>query len=66
MAVNKGDIPMWQIQNGYARVVSELTVWSNGTKIRRYQGQDKRDTVWHPKEKGFRKMTALLVEEVSD
>ncbi|QPK89852.1 hypothetical protein IEN91_05285 [Bacillus velezensis] len=42
-------------------VINTFTVWSNGTKIRRYQGQDKNSTQHHP-DKGFKKMIAILVE----
>lgn len=42
------------------------TVWSNGNKIRRYSGQDKpgADVKKTAPERGFRKMTVILIEEV--
>ena len=36
------------------------SVWSNGTMIRRYQGQNEQST--KSPAKGFRKMVAILVE----
>ncbi|WP_339811172.1 hypothetical protein MKY63_00800 [Paenibacillus sp. FSL R7-0189] len=43
--------------------IDVLNVWTNGRKIRRLCGQDE-DSVWHPANK-FRKMTAILIPEVS-
>jgi hypothetical protein len=45
--------------------VKRLTVWTNGSVIKRYQGQDKRDPRSNYKTsptRGFRKMTAVLYE----
>lgn len=44
------------------RVVNVTNVWSNGKKIRRYQGQGE-NTKWHNPDDGYRKMVAILVEE---
>lgn len=41
--------------------VTVLNVWSNGRKIRRLSGQDESST-WHPPSKGYRRMTAILIE----
>lgn len=43
------------------KIVSTVKVWSNGRVIRRYQGQDKIGAYNGPS-KGFRIMTAILVE----
>lgn len=53
------------VRNGRERVVSVVNVWSNGKKIRRWAGQGE-GSEWHSPEKGYRKMTAILVEEVSE
>jgi len=41
-------------------VINTLNVWSNGVKIRRYQGQGEGNN--NSPEKGFRKMVAVLIE----
>lgn len=43
-------------------VVSVVSVWSNGSKIRRYSGQDEH-SVWHNPKDGYRKMYAVLIEQ---
>lgn len=44
------------------------TVWSNGKVIRRYCGQDKPDAYVSKTapSRGFRKMTVILIEEVTE
>lgn len=44
---------------GCLKVNNVLSVWSNGTKIRRYCGQDKNST--HGDDK-YKRMVAILVE----
>ena len=59
------DIHAELVRAGRERVVSVVNVWSNGNKIRRWAGQGE-DSEWHSPGKGYRKMTAILVEEVAD
>lgn len=42
-------------------IVNVVSVWSNGTTIRRYAGQDKTSS-----KTGYRKMVAILVEVKDD
>ncbi|WP_151035741.1 hypothetical protein [Bacillus wiedmannii] len=42
-------------------IVNVVSVWSNGTTIRRYAGQDKNSS-----KTGYRKMVAILVEVKDD
>ncbi|WP_141431943.1 hypothetical protein [Bacillus sp. 03113] len=42
-------------------VVNVVTAWSNGSKIRRYQGQGE-GSEWHSPKDGYRKMYAVLIE----
>lgn len=42
-------------------IVNVVSVWSNGTTIRRYAGQDKGNV-----KTGYRKMVAILVEVKDD
>ncbi len=42
-----------------------VNVWSNGSKIRRYNGQGNA-SVWHNPSDGYRKMYAVLIEEGGD
>ncbi|WP_199089067.1 hypothetical protein [Bacillus mycoides] len=42
-------------------IVNVVSVWSNGTTIRRYAGQDKNSA-----KTGYRKMVAILVEVKDD
>lgn len=48
------------IAQGYD-VVNVVTAWSNGNKIRRFQGQDE-NSAWHNPRNGYRKMYAVLIE----
>ncbi|AMW62165.1 hypothetical protein PHRODO_124 [Bacillus phage Phrodo] len=43
-------------------IVGFVNIWSNGVKIRRYQGQDKLNYGETSKDKGYKKMVAILVE----
>jgi hypothetical protein len=48
------------ITEGYD-VVNVINAWSNGSKIRKYVGQDS-ESVWHNPKDGYRKMYAVLIE----
>ena len=51
------------VESEQAQVANVVNVWSNGKKIRRYQGQDKSGyTVSTSADKGYRKMVAILIE----
>lgn len=65
--IEKGDAEMTAKElkarlssEGY-NVVNVVSAWSNGTKIRRYSGQDT-ESVWHNPKDGYRKMYAVLIE----
>ncbi|MDF1511166.1 hypothetical protein PZE06_23835 [Robertmurraya sp. DFI.2.37] len=47
--------------DGY-EVANVVSVWSNGSKIRRYSGQGE-GSVWHNPKDGYRKMYAVLIED---
>lgn len=42
-------------------IVNYVSVWSNGSKIRRFTGQGE-GSAWHNPKDGYRKMVAILVE----
>lgn len=46
--------------SGY-NVANVVSAWSNGSKIRRYSGQDG-ESIWHNPKDGYRKMYAVLIE----
>lgn len=48
-------------EDGY-EFVKVVNVWTNGSKIRRYSGQDD-SSVWHHPSDGYRKMYAVLIEK---
>lgn len=50
------------VEAGEAKEVAVVNVWSNGRTIRRYQGQG--EGFNRSPEKGYRKMVAILIEEV--
>lgn len=61
------DIHAYLVRQGAEKVVSVVDVWSNGRVIRRYQGQDKsRYNYSTSASNGYRRMTAILIEEVRD
>lgn len=45
------------------RSAKRISVWTNGKAVRKYTGQDKVKYPNHSAENGWRKYTALLVEE---
>lgn len=56
------DYYVWLLKRGKVRINSVHSVWSNGKSIRRYQGQGEGNN--RSPSKGYRKMTAILIEEV--
>jgi len=47
--------------NEHLDIANYVSVWSNGSKIRRYSGQGE-GSEWHNPKDGYRKMIAILVE----
>jgi hypothetical protein len=47
--------------NDHLDIVNYVSVWSNGSKIRRFTGQGEGSS-WHNPKDGYRKMVAVLVE----
>lgn len=66
MALNDKIIRLYSemVEDGDAKVVGVVNVWSNGKTIRRYQGQGAGFN--RSPEKGYRRMTAISVEEVAE
>lgn len=57
-----GECIMHLDEQGIVELMPTITVWTNGSAIRKYQGQDKVNTVDHSRENGWFKAQVLIVE----
>lgn len=56
-----GECVMYLDEQGVVELMPTITVWTNGSAIRKYQGQDKVETVGHSKENGWFQAEVLVV-----
>lgn len=54
---------MYLDELGVVEEMQSIVVWTNGSAIRKYQGQDKMKTVAHSEENGWFKAEVLIVGE---
>lgn len=69
MAVNETAMQTYSalVESGNARVVNVIDAWSNGSVIRRYQGQDRsRYNYSTSTVNGYKRMVAILIEIPSE
>lgn len=57
-----GECVMYLDEQGVIELMTTITVWTNGSAIRKYQGQDKVETVGHSRENGWFKAQVLVIE----
>jgi hypothetical protein len=53
---------MYLDELGVVEEMQSIVVWTNGSAIRKYQGQDKMNTVGHSEENGWFKAEVLIVK----
>lgn len=65
MVVNENAMQTYSalVESGHAKVVNVIDAWSNGSVIRRYQGQDRsRHNYSTSTVNGYKRMVAILIE----